>query len=163
MRAVQLDVVERCARINEDLDDAVMTKVGRCNERRAIIAAGDGSCIAAKLESEFDHAHVVFDGGDRNHIVAVVLQRVDVATAVNKDVHGVVVGTEGREVKRSSAGRIARVGVQPLGDQRADVGCIASRCSLVQPRVAFPLGCTRRRLRESAVWQCKKRGDKQAR
>src|SRR5262245_26630029 len=84
-------------------------------------------------------AEVALHGRDRDHVVPVILQRIDVSAALDEGTDGLVVGAEGRDVQWRSARRVAYVGVDLVGDELSDISSVASGCSFVKSTVSRAL------------------------
>ena len=50
-----------------------MPKMGRRNQRGAVIGAGHLACLRTGFEDQLQHLHIIRDGRNSDHIVSVVL------------------------------------------------------------------------------------------
>ena len=123
MRAVQpeiVDVIERRARANERPDDVRVAQVGGRDQGGTVVAARDVPRARSQRERDLESRAVVRDRGDRDDVVAVVLQGVRVRARRHERAHGAVMAPVRRDVQRRAPVRVPQVGPLPPSGQRFD-------------------------------------------
>ena len=102
-----VDVVERRSAFGEQPDHFVMTEVGGRDQRRAIVGAGDEIGAVAELQGQRDQGRVVGHCRDRQHVVGLALERVQVRARRRERAQGIVVRRKRRDMRRRAPGPVA--------------------------------------------------------
>jgi hypothetical protein len=141
-----VDMIEWRTGFDQRLHHGIMSQMRCCNQGGSVISARNSSRVAPKFDCKFYHAHIVFDGSDCDHIIAIILKGIDVASACNKCPNGVIVGFKSGDMKRCATGLIAHVRVGLAYQQCANFIHTPVRRSFVKSHISRMLGLARRRL-----------------
>jgi hypothetical protein len=143
-----VDVVERCLGGDQRAHNLVVAEMGGGNQRRAVIGAGDVRCLAAKLQCELEHRHVIGDGGNGDDVVALRLERVGVGAATCQSLGGAGLFEESRDMQRCAAVTIAGIDQCAGGAEALDRGDVACGAGRVQALIGGNFGRAGRNLRQ---------------
>jgi hypothetical protein len=86
-----------------------MAEVGRGDQRRADIGAGDVLGRAAAFQRQFEHRHIVGDRGDGDDVVLLRLQRIGIRLVAQQRARGALLLHEGGDMQRRAALAVAGV------------------------------------------------------
>ena len=73
-----VDMVQRGSSSDQALDDLVVAKVSGGYERRSLIGARDIARLRPKREREFHELKIVVDGCDRDNIIRLIVERIEI-------------------------------------------------------------------------------------
>ena len=134
-------MVEWRAGLDQLAHHAVMAQVGGGDQRRAVVAAGGQLGAGAEFEQHGQSRLVVGDSGDRDRVVAVVLERAEVGPGLGQCANDLVPAGKGRDMQRCAAMAVARAEQVAVGP--GYLGCVAAPGGRVQTLVGR--GLRRRR------------------
>ncbi len=112
-----VDVIERAAGTDENLDDISMSKMRRGDQCRAVIWACDKIGPIASGERGIQHIQIVGDGGNRHHVVGIIVESVWVGAGAGECRDHVFVRGEGCNMQRRPSVSISPLQISPFGDQ----------------------------------------------
>jgi len=115
-----VDMIEWRTGFDQRLHHRIVSQMRCCNQGGSVISARNSRRVAAEFDCKLYHTNIVFDGGDCDHIIAIVLEGIDVASPCNKCSSGVIVGFKGGDMERCTTGFVAHIRVGPADQQRAD-------------------------------------------
>ena len=75
-----VDMVERCARLDQLSDNSDVTKVGRRDQCSSVVRARDQLWASATREKHFEGRNVIPNGDDRHGIIALVVEEVRICS-----------------------------------------------------------------------------------
>ena len=110
-----VDVIERCAGLDQAAHDLDMAKMRRRDQRGAVIGAGRQSGIVAEFDRQRHELGIVGDRGDRDHVIGASLERVHVRPGLGERPKGGVLRREGSDMGGRAPPAIAGVDVRARG------------------------------------------------
>ena len=127
-----IHMIERATCRDQHANDLRVSQMGGGNQRRPVIAAGDRAGIAAAVERNPQHRHVVGDRGDGDDVVAVDLQRLGIGAEPQQRARRFVLLLIDGDMQRRPLPPVDRFSVRAGCDKTLDCRDVARSSGRVQ-------------------------------
>jgi len=135
-----VDVIERCAAVDQSTDDFMVAQVGGRDEGRSLIGAGDQIGAVSEFNRERHHFGIVRDRGDGQHVVDPVLEPIHVGAGFGKRAKGIIVRGESGHMRGGASGAVPRVRIGARRREPPNEFDVPFMRGAVQPVVHRDLG-----------------------
>ena len=140
-RPVQVvHVVQRRAGSNQLTHHAVVAQMRGCDQRCAVVAAGDLPGAGTQSQQHAQRVLIVGYRGNGHAVIAVLVQQIDIGAGLHQRANRGVLSGEGRHMQRCAAVAVAGIEVGCGGNDFFNLGHIALVGGRVQAFVGGHLG-----------------------